>query len=59
MTNWPWIALTLLCVIGILFYIRKDHLRKVQDLQLQQQLRNLHDLHQLLLHRIQETYPFN
>ena len=37
MTNWPWIALTLLCVIGILFYIRKDHLRKVQDLQLQQQ----------------------
>ena len=37
MTNWPWIALTLACVIGILFYIRKDHLRKVQDLQLQQQ----------------------
>ena len=37
MTNWPWIALTLACVIGILFYIRKDHLRKVQDLQLQLQ----------------------
>ena len=37
MTNWPWIALTLACVIGILFYIRKDHLRKVQDMQLQQQ----------------------
>ena len=37
MTNWLWIALTFICVIGILFYIRKDHLRQVQDLQLQQQ----------------------
>ncbi len=37
MTNWLWIALTLVCVFGILFYIRKDHLRQIQDLQVQQQ----------------------
>ena len=48
MTNWPWIALTLACVIGILFYIRKYHLRKVQDMQLQQQGQELE-------RRLQET----